>query len=1068
MTGEQGLASRAVLLGVDTYDHFNDLGGVRNNVPALRAQLIDPAVGGMVDENCVSLPADSSQGAVLDAVQLAAEEASDLLLVYYAGHGHFHRDGESLLLSTRASHHNSPHRSVPYAEIRAYVTASQARRKVVIIDSCFSGGALHMDGSSDGASKDSLIQQAERLAIDGACVLTSAAETQRSLCTPEGSVFTLELVKLLRHGLTGPLPHGRRGEDQSHLTTADVYEALRQRLRDRKVDGWDVPQPHMATRDGGHSIRLARNRACREAPAEAPGQARGPRTAFAPSRHFTGREEEISELVRWANSPPAICLIHGRSGQGKSELLRAAAARIAHLFPAGCIEVDLRGWTPGAQPRDAYEVIGEQLQHIGYESERIPKDSTARTEAWRLLLTNHRLLLILDNARNASQLRPLLPGGGSQSVLFVSSRNALPDLAADWSHALAPLPESDCIAVWHKMGIAETTLHLGELAARIHGSPYALGVLATALKRGASPRSLLASLSEPRPFRLHPELDAVEQAAFTSAYDALDSELRALVQHCAWHPGPDFGPDSIAAMAGRPEAEVDIQLTRIEQLLIGKHGRYTFHELSRIYARRAGEESGAATARRSRERLFEHLMSNLADRSRLLREGTGGLEREPEAARRWLDHHALELSTVAQAALEDQWRNAPDFLLELALWHYHAGRYTTSEEISALLLANVGPASPVRADVLRNLGDVHRAQGHYDEAASAYHDALTVVRELGDQSRRAAATSGLGDVAYARGDYDGAASAYQKALALYMELDSDRGKAKAISGMGDVHYAQGRYEEAGEAHRSALLLYQKTNDMRGQADAISGLANLHYAQDRYPQATALHEEALAVYEGLGNGRGQANAHKSLGDIHYVEGRFPEARAAYTEALDVYERLGDRHGKANALSGLAEVHYAQGEYGQAAETHQEAFDLYEWLGDRHGLASALGALADVCSAQGQYDRAVETYNRARVACAELGDKRGLADADRGLGAVHHVQGEYAGAAESFQEALSVYQDLGDRRGQAGVLRDLAHTALLLGRPGEAIDRASLARTLFAELGRFDRADVMDRFLNELAS
>ncbi|MFJ7294164.1 caspase, EACC1-associated type [Streptomyces collinus] len=1060
MTQGESPASRAVLLGVDTYDHFTDLGGVRNNVPALRAQLIDVAVGGLADEHCVCLPPDSSQEVVLDAVQQAAEEACDLLLVYYAGHGHFHRDGESLLLSTRASHLSSPHRSVPYAEIRAYVTASPARHKVVIIDSCFSGGALHMSGQPAAQTK--------KLAIDGACVLTSAAETQRSLCTPEGSVFTLELVKLLRHGLAGPLSNDRRGEEQSHLTAADLYEALRDRLRGRKVDGLDVPEPHIATRDGGHSIPLARNRAYRNAPVGAPSGSHGPHTAFAPSRHFTGREEEISELVRLAGSdPPVVCLVHGRSGQGKSELLRATAARIAHLFTAGCIEVDLRGWTPDEQPRDPYDVIGEQLRHIGYEPEGIPKDRTARAEAWRLLLKNRRLLLILDNARDSGQLRPLLPGAGSQSVVFVSSRNGLPDLTVDWSHALAPLPESDCVAVWHKMGIPENTLHLGELAVRIHGSPYALGVLATALKRGAAPRSLLASLSGSIPYRLHPELDAVERAAFTSAYDALDPELRALVHYCAWHPGPDFGPDGIAAMAGRPEEEVDIQLTRIEQLLIGKSGRYTFHELSRVYARdRAAKETSDELARESRVRLFDHLLSNLTKMRRAIRESTGGPESETETARRWLDHHALELSTSAYAALEDGWDRAGCFLLELGVWHYLAGWYTTSEEISRLLLSHVGGTSTIRADAMRNLGEVQRVQGRYDDAASAYQDALGVDRELGDREREADATRGLGDVHYARGNYEEAVSAYEGALALYGEQDNIRGRANAISGLGDVHYAQGRYAEADRAHQQALILYQKLGDRRGQADATSGLANIHYMQDRYAKATTAHEEALAIYQDLGDRRGQANATKSLGDLHYVEGRYAEAFAAYGTAYDLYERLGDRHGKANALGGLADVQYAQGRYGQAAETHEEAFNLYEQLGDRRGKANTLGALADVYCAQDQYERAVETYDNARALCTELGDKRGLADAAKGLGAVHHLRGGYEVAAQAYEDAWALYRDLGDRRGQAIVLRDLAHTALLLGRPQEAIDRASTARRLFAELDLTDHLHVTNRFLDEL--
>ncbi|MGW7456095.1 caspase, EACC1-associated type, partial [Streptomyces sp. NPDC054787] len=969
MTGQETPASRAVLFGVHAYDHFPDLDGVRNNVPALRAQLTDVAVGGLADEHCVGLPADSTPGTVLDAVQIAAEEARDLLLVYYAGHGHFHRDGESLLLSTKTSHTKSPHRSVPYAEIRAFLAEAKAAHKIVIIDSCFSGVALHMDGQDrPGAAS------AEFMAIDGACVLTSAAETQRSLCVPEGSVFTLELVKLLRDGLTGPLNDGRRGEGQPVLTVADVYEALRARLTGRKVEGWAVPQPRMATRDDGHRIPLARNRGFLGAtPTQVPRPPRIPHTAFAPSRHFTGREEEIGELVRLAGSdPPVLCLVHGRGGQGKSELLRATADRIAHLFPAGCLEVDLRGWTPDEPPRDPYAVIEEQLRHIGYEPERIPTDPTARAEAWRLLLKSQRLLLLLDNARDTRQLRPLLPGADAQSVVMMSSRNELPDLTVDWRHALAPLPTTDCITVWHKMGVPEGTHHLGELADGIHGSPHALGPLATALRRGASPRSLLASVSGPTPFRLLPDLDAVERAAFTSAYDALDADLRSLVHHCAWHPGPDFGPDCIAAMTGRPEEEVDIQLTRIEQLLVRKNGRYTFHDLSLVYARdRAAKETSDEAARASRVRLYAYLRSNLTKSRSAARQSAEGIEGDdgPDSApaHGWLEHHALELSTAARAALDDGWEQAPDWLRELGDGFRLAGWYAAAEETFTLLLANIGRTSTVSAHALEGLGEVHRVQGRYAEATAAHEEARGVYEELADK----------------------------------------QGEANATRGLGDIHYAQGRYAEATGAHERALALYRELADKQGEANATSGLGNIHYAQDRYPQATAAHRKALALYQELGDRRGRANATKSLGDIHYVQGRYAEAAAAYEETLALCQDLGDRHGQANATSGLGDVHYAQGRYAEATAAYEEALTLYRELGDRRGRADTTKSLGDIHHAQNRYAKAAAAYKEALPVYRELGDRRGEANVLYGLAHVDLLSGRHSVALGRFRSARQLF-------------------------------------------------------------
>lgn len=354
--------SRAVLFGVHAYDHLSALDGVRHNVPALRDLLTAPEVGGFAGEHCVAIPANSTPVAFLDAVQDAADHARDLLLVYYAGHGHFGRHGRALLLGTQASRSDRPHHSVAYDEIRAIMADSTAQHRVVIVDCCFSGGALHM-------STQEHPRGAPDFEIEGACVLTSSAETEPSLCLPDGSVFTRELVLLLRDGLTGELSDGRHGEHLSSLTMADIYEALCERLKGRTVEGHRVPAPRMSTRDSGHRIPLATNRAWQAEPQSAALNATPavtPITAYAATRYFTGRENELAALERAVAQPGAVCVVHGRGGQGKTELLRAAAARVTSLFPGGCLEIDLRGWTPDSEPRDPHMVIAEQLHHVGY------------------------------------------------------------------------------------------------------------------------------------------------------------------------------------------------------------------------------------------------------------------------------------------------------------------------------------------------------------------------------------------------------------------------------------------------------------------------------------------------------------------------------------------------------------------------------------------------------------------------------------------------------------------------------------------------------------------------------
>ncbi|MFD4868260.1 caspase family protein [Streptomyces sp. NPDC058412] len=255
MTDRSVSRSRAVFLGIHDYETLPKLEGVVKNIPALLDQLTDPEVEALGRGDCDVLSAGSTRNDFFEAVCAAADEASDLLLVYFAGHGHYSRDGQDLLLATKKSSHRHVYHSIEYRELKAIVEASQARHKVVIIDCCHSGLAVRM-GDAAPAQED------ETFAIDGACVLTSAAETEESICLPNGSVFTLALVSVLQEGITGPLDNkGRRGEEQKYLLTGDVLRAVKKQLKGRLEAGRAVPEPRIACRGEGDQIPLARNRA---------------------------------------------------------------------------------------------------------------------------------------------------------------------------------------------------------------------------------------------------------------------------------------------------------------------------------------------------------------------------------------------------------------------------------------------------------------------------------------------------------------------------------------------------------------------------------------------------------------------------------------------------------------------------------------------------------------------------------------------------------------------------------------------------------------------------------------
>ncbi|GGY14864.1 caspase, EACC1-associated type [Streptomyces djakartensis] len=379
MTDRSAPSSRAVFFGVHDFDGFPKLEGVRKNIPALRAQLTDPEMDAIRWEDCNVLPADSSRDAFLAAVHTAAQEASDLLLVYYAGHGHHLPDGQDLLLATKKSSHNQDFYSVEYSRVRRYVENSLARRKVVIVDCCYSGMALRMGGGDPGEADPAL-------AIEGACVLTSAAETEQSLCLPEGSVFTLELVKVLKHGITGPLDEeGRRGEDQSHLLTGDVLRVIRNRLAGRVEDRHQVPEPRIACRGDGFRIPLARNRAYTEdepaatdgAADQPPPPARDPLALVIPQQNFVeglgGFERNlIPECLPYVSpgqdhrTEPARLFRRLRESEDRGVLLIGAAGigKTRTVLEVGRVALD-EGWRVlHLRPSGKESVTTELISHV--------------------------------------------------------------------------------------------------------------------------------------------------------------------------------------------------------------------------------------------------------------------------------------------------------------------------------------------------------------------------------------------------------------------------------------------------------------------------------------------------------------------------------------------------------------------------------------------------------------------------------------------------------------------------------------------------------------------------------
>ena len=233
--------TRVVLIGTDTYRNFPDLPAVRNNLRRLAELFRSPHTGGLPAGHCVTVPNPANPTDALDAVHQTASEATDTLVVYFAGHGIRSPDGSLYLALGNSEPGRKLYESVPFGHLRNEVLESAASKKVVILDCCYSGAAL--EGYMSWPD-----EFADQIAIEGTYVMTASAATQAAKA-PIGApvtTFTGELVKAITHGIP---------EAPDPLDMNSLYRHIRCRL---EAQGMPVPQQRAS--DQGHAIKLFPNK----------------------------------------------------------------------------------------------------------------------------------------------------------------------------------------------------------------------------------------------------------------------------------------------------------------------------------------------------------------------------------------------------------------------------------------------------------------------------------------------------------------------------------------------------------------------------------------------------------------------------------------------------------------------------------------------------------------------------------------------------------------------------------------------------------------------------------------
>ncbi|MGW1347199.1 BTAD domain-containing putative transcriptional regulator [Kribbella sp. NPDC002412] len=690
--------------------------------------------------------------------------------------------------------------------------------------------------------------------------------------------------------------------------------------------------------------------------------------------YFTGREELVSQVEKLLTDPSEgvpIVAVSGPPGAGKSALALHVAHRIGTAFPDGQWYVHLAG--AGERPRDPADVLAELLVTSGVPRAEVPDGLDARSALLRSRLAGRQVLVVLDDAAKAEQVRPLLPGT-PQSAVLITSRSALGGLTAlAGAHRLVIgqlEPEESALLLARLLGerpgdgadaLAELCGHL-PLALRIAASNLAVG---PGMEWGHYLDSLRAG-DRLAKLAVAGDPDAAVRNAFDRSYVALDAGTARLFRLLGVVPGPDFTAEAAAALTSSEDAARQLELLA-EANLVQRYrpGRFQFHDLLRLYA---AELAAADVADRdaARRRWFDaYLHKTMAavqvygpQKLRLPSKVTIQVpaDLDAAAAQEWLDAErsnlvAAVLDAEAHGELEAAWCLADQLGGYFSERGHHADWHAVID--AGLRAAEQAGNAQAMAAMYRARGSSLKNVGRTAEGRDFLVEALRLYREAGDVRGEHSVTNLLGIAAAHLGDSLGA-------------LDWFRQTAEAA---------------------------RRSSNPRALVMATDNLAAILHEIGRVDEALALALDAQAQHVALGDGPGQNSTQHVLAVLHQDRGELDEALALITDEIAAVHRSGRRQGEAMSTEALATIHRDRGEFELAEKVARDALELARSLGDVRIECHVEATLGDALSGQGRYDDAIDRFHIALALARQVGAREvevralmGLALARLGIGAI----------------------------------------------------------------------------------
>jgi tetratricopeptide (TPR) repeat protein len=723
---------------------------------------------------------------------------------------------------------------------------------------------------------------------------------------------------------------------------------------------------------------------------------------------FTGRKDEIEGILGHLNrgETVAISAVAGMPGVGKSALAIHVAHRLAvAAFPDVQLYIDLRGADGNAlEPED---VLAQWLRAFGLDESSIPKDLRERSSVFRSLLSGKRAIIVVDNARDEVQVRPLLPGSQT-CVAIVTSRKVLGALEGAAIIHLEVLPETEALELLERL-IGETWVQQ-ELAAakeivQLCGRlPLAIRIVGGTLKtkRHWHLSDYAKRLTDEKQRLNHLQLSDLDvRASFELSYRDLKKSDKTLFCRLGLLEDRKFVVSIVDVLLAQDDENKNIEaierLVDLQLLEANGHRRYQFHDLIQIFAH---------------EKLIEEES-----------------EQDQEEIRLRLIIWYEEWSLFYDACLEPvtlhnlfpdiakAWNLSPEIdeeHLSLIALNWFEGEY--AHILAAIKWANKACHWPNVVAIASHLTRFFNTRSHWEEWVKTHKLALKAAQKVSDVIAEGDILNSLSLVYHDQRRLLEALECVDKSLVIYNHLKNYLGIGCALNNRGRILESLGQLYEARESYKNSISIFQEHGDKQSESNALNNLGHIHLLLRQYQDSICYLEKSLNLRREINHVIGEGLTLLNLGNVYIELQNLDLAKEYLIQSLLIYRKTKNQHWECIILKKIGDIFLAKLNYSEAYSYYSDSLSVSIKLGDLGLKGSSLASMANLFRTQKLYKNAIETYKQCITVRENLGDRFGVAQSLGNLGLSYREAKSWEDAIKALNHSIEIFQELGEQHSQ----------------------------------------------------